>query len=598
MADLRPLARAWASLPQILQVRASADGAWAFWCAMGGSEVADVYCAPLGGTGMVEQLTFGTDHHQIRDVSSDGQLLILAQSRHGDEHDHLLALDRRVGNRLHLLTPKQDSHFLSGGSLTRDGRSVIFLADYDYARAHRVEEVLVWQQDLTSGARRCLARLPPGSAGTPSLSPSGQRILLHRSDRGPGSAQIWVMNADGEGLREVFAMGRVEVSRGTWLDDDRIVVVTERMGRDELGIFTLSTGATRWLGGEPELCPQEVVAGQGVFACIAHKSSQSRAVLFDASGARPFVNRSGRRSLLPRAALPDGAWLAEAYDADGPSELVRVAPDGLCQRLSTAPAAPRRHIAPQEIWWSAPDGQKVQGWLYRPEAAARGLVVHVHPGPQAQAEDQAHPQIGFWVQLGYAVLAPNPRGSTGFGQAWRQAIAVEGWGGAVQGDLVSGIAAVLKRGYAPPAVAITGEGFGGYCCWHALTHAGDLVGVALPLCAPHRLQTLPQPSAPPEWQAAVIRSMGGTPEEAPLAYAPPGPAPGRIRGRLLIFHGQGDSCVPVQEAEAASRDLTLAGISHEVMLGEGEGHGRLRRSTLERWLIAAASLMESAFAPP
>lgn len=597
MDDLRALARAWASLPQFSHVHGSADGAWAFWCGTGTGEVTDVFCAPLTGPGMVEQLTFGTDDVQIRDVSADGQVLILAQSRHGDGHDHLLLLDRRVGNRLHLLTPKQDSHHLAGGSLTRDGKAVIFHADYDYARQQGVDEGLIWQQDLTTGARRCLARLPRFDGAAPSLSPSGQRILLNLCGRAPGSGRIWVMNADGSGLREVFAMGPEDHSRGAWLDDDRIVVITERQGKDELGIFTLSTGATRWLGGEPELCPHEVVVGQGIFACIAHKNSQSRAVLFDASGARPFPNRSARRSLLPRAALPDGAWLAEGYDGAAPHILVRVAPDGTCQRLTPALPSTRRHQAPRDLWWQAEDGQKVQGWLYGASAEARGLIVHVHAGPAGQAEEAVLPEIGFWVQLGYAVLAPNPRGSTGFGQSWRRAIQADGWAGRVQTDIRSGIAAVIDRGLAPGLVAVTGHGFGGYCSWYGLCHFPDLVGAALPRAAPLHPEALLHAQAPPQLRDQVLSTMGGPPQDLPQAYAAANLAPalGQIRGPVLILHGAADHAVPPDDR--AERALILAGLPHDAILFETEGHALARRSTQELILIRAAEMLAQAFAP-
>ena len=121
--------RHWARLPEIYQVRASGDGLWAFWTAKG-DQAADVFCAPVAG-GLPAQLTFGVDHHEIRDVSDDGMQLILAQSRNGSEHDHLLLLDRRLGNRLRLLTPKQETHSLYGGAFFEGG--VVFMTDHDYA---------------------------------------------------------------------------------------------------------------------------------------------------------------------------------------------------------------------------------------------------------------------------------------------------------------------------------------------------------------------------------------------------------------------------------------------------------------------------------
>lgn len=599
MDDLKSLAKAWAALPQISGVHASGDGAWGFWCASGLGEVADVFCAPLSKPGVMEQLTFGTDHFQIRDVSADGQVLILSQSRHASEHDHLLLLDRRAGNRLHLLTPKQDDHFVYGGALTRDGTAVIYVSDFNYATHQVVPEGLVWRQDLQSGQRLCLASIPRFFDQPPRLSPSGQRILLNVSERAPGSGQIWVMNDDGTGLREVFAMDDTAHSRGEWLDEDRIVVVTDRMGRDALGIFSLPTGTTEWLSGEPDVLPHEVVVGaNGSFACICHKDSYTRAMLFDARGFRPLPNTSGRRSLLPHASLPDGGWLAEAYDSDAPHELVQVAPDGTCRRLTFSPLTPRRHLAPRDFRWTSPDGLPVQGWLYEPEGKSRGLIAHVHGGPTWHSEDWVNPTIGFFVQLGYTVLDPNYRGSTGFGAAWREAVKADGWGGREQDDIRAGIEAAILRGFAPNKVAVMGNSYGGFSSWYAITRFADLVTAAIPMCGMYKLDIDYHETGQPHLRAYCEAMMGGTPQELPEKYAnaSPGNFIDAIRGHVLIVHGLADSNVGPENTDVAVRELTAAGIPHEVMLFSDEGHGIFRRTNVETYLIRAAVFLSHAFA--
>ena len=598
MDDLKTLARAWAALPQFSNVRASGDGVWAFWCGAGSGEIEDVFAAPLQQPGQPEQLTFGTDHHQIRDVSPDGQRLILAQSRNASEHDHLLLLDRRTGNRLHLLTPKQDNHYLYGGELTRDGKAVIFVADYDYATEQVTETGLVWHQDLTTGQRTCLARIPRFFDQPPRQSPNGQRILLNVSERQPGSGQIWVMNADGSGLREVFALGQTNHSRGVWLDDDRIAVVTDRAGRDEAGIFSLSTGTTHWLGGEPDLLPHEIIPGPRSFACITHHQGNTSAVLFDAAGQRPLPNQSGRRTLLPLAALPDGGWLAQAYDASAPHWLVKLAPDGTCRRLTSGQPSPRRHRSPSDFRWTAPDGRPVQGWLYTPEAKSKGLIAYIHGGPTWHSEDWVNPKIGFWVQLGYTVLDPNYRGSTGFGYDWREAVKADGWGGREQTDIRAGIEAVLERGFAPRKVAVAGNSYGGFSSWFAITRFADLVTAAIPMCGMYRLDIDYHATEMPHGRAYSEAMMGGAPEQFPDKYAnaSPGNFIHDIKGHVLIVHGLADSNVGPENTHVAVRELTAAGIAHEVMLFSNEGHGIFRRTNVETYLIRSAAFLERAFA--
>lgn len=135
--------------------------------------------------------TWGVDHHQIRDVSHTGDLVVLAQSHNPSEHDHLMILDRRAGNKLRLITPKQDSHHVYGGRLTRDEAALVFVAGHDYdtgatVEGATVEGAIVWLEDIHACARRRLAETRNFFDRAPSLSPSGDHVLLQVNERPPG----------------------------------------------------------------------------------------------------------------------------------------------------------------------------------------------------------------------------------------------------------------------------------------------------------------------------------------------------------------------------------------------------------------------------
>ncbi len=589
-------AAAWAALPQITNIHASADGCWAFWCWAGVSEVEEVWCAPTDGSAAPRRLTEGEDHLLIRDVSPDGRRLILAQSRHASEHDHLLLLERETG-RLTRLTPPQSDHYLYGGIFAPEGDAVIFIADYDYERGQVTAGGWIWQQDLETGARRCLARSGTPFESGPILSPDGRWLLWHRHEEAPAGTQLWVLPAEGGEAREVLNLGPANNTHGDWIDADRIAFVSDREGADWLGILTLSTGLVQWIAGEPELFPFAVLpGGAGRFALIAHDQSRTHALIWDGA-LTPLPNRSGRRTLLPHAALPDGGWLAEAYDASAPHALVRILPDGSCRTLAEAPAdAVRRHAVPQDFRWTAPDGRPMQGWLYRPEGVALGLIAYVHGGPTWHSEDWVNPKIQFWVQSGYAVLDPNYRGSTGFGYAHREAVKEDGWGGREQTDIRAGIEAALAAGL-PGPVAVAGNSYGGFSSWTAITRHGDLVTAALPMCGMYRLDIDYHETEMPHGRAYSEEMMGGTPEDFPEKYAnaSPGTFIDRIRGHVMIIHGLADSNVGPENTHAAHRELTAAGIPHELLLFENEGHGVFRRSNVETYLTRSAAFLERAF---
>ncbi|THD85610.1 S9 family peptidase [Aliigemmobacter aestuarii] len=588
----------WAAVPLMSNVHASGDGRWAFWCWSGLAETDEVWCAPTDGSAPPERLTTGQDHFLIRDVSHDGMRLILAQSVHACEHDHLLLLDRSTG-ALSQLTPTQTSHYLYGGSFTRDDSAVIFTANFNYDRGEVTEGGWIWRQDLATGARTCLARSDTPFETGPRLSPDGTRLLWHRHEYAPAGTQLWVLGVDGGNAVEVLNLGPASNARGVWLDDDRIAFVADQDRRDGLGILTLSTGKVDWLAREPDLFPFECLAGTGAdFACIVHEQSNTRAVLVDPKGAiRPMPNLSGRRSLLPHDALPGGGWLAEAYDADAPHDLVAVAADGTCTLLARAAPEPgRRHSRPQDFRWTSPDGRPMQGWLYRPEGVPRGLIAYVHGGPTWHSEDWVNPKIGFWVQMGYAVLDSNYRGSTGFGYDHREAVKEDGWGGREQADIRAGIEAALAAGI-PGPVAVAGNSYGGFSSWCAITRHTDLVTAAIPMCGMYRLDIDYHETEMPHGRAYSEEMMGGTPEEFPEKYAnaSPGNFIDRIRGHVMIVHGLADSNVGPENTHVALRELTAAGIPHEAMLFENEGHGVFRRSNVETYLTRSAAFLERAF---
>ncbi len=593
------LAAAWAALPSFTSVQASSDGTWAFFTCGGLTEVDELYACPTDASRPAQRLTFSQDHLSIRDVSADGQRVLLAQSRHANEHDHLLLLIRQTG-QITQLTPLQDSHYLYGGSFTPDGSAIIFLADFDYDAGGVTAGGWIWRQDLATGQRTCLARSDTPFEDGPKLSPDGRQILWHRHETTAGATQLWLMNADGSALREVLRLTDHANARGEWISNTCIAVVSDHHGRDALGLLDLTTGLT-WLAAEPALFAHDIIpGGDGAFACIAHDQSRSLAVLFP--GGEPMPNRSLRRSLLPHCALPKGGWLAEAYDADAPHQIVAVAADGTCTPLFTAPPQPaRQYQAPQDFRWTAADGTPLQGWLYRPQGRSKGFIAYIHGGPTWHSEDWVNPKIAHWVQSGFTVLDPNYRGSTGFGFALREAVKVDGWGGREQTDIRSGIEACIAQDHAAPGkIGMAGNSYGGFSSWTGITRHADLVNAAIPMCGMYKLDIDFYETEMPHGRAYSIEMMGGTPQEVPHKYdnASPGRFIHQIKGALMIVHGLADSNVGPENTHCALRELAAAGIAHQAVLYPDEGHGVFRRTNVADYLRRSVAFFETAFAPP
>jgi len=207
---------------------------------------------------------------------------------------------------------------------------------------------------------------------------------------------------------------------------------------------------------------------------------------------------------------------------------------------------------------------------------ARGTIVHVHGGPTWLAEDRVNAEIQFYVAQGFNVLAPNYRGSTGFGLAFQESIKQDGWGGREQDDIRSGIEALIAAGIAAPGhVGVTGTSYGGYSSWCAITRCPrELVAAAAPICGMTDL-VIDYETTRPDLRSYSAEMLGGRPDQVPERYRERSPIHfmGNIRGRVLIVQGLRDPNVTPENVRAAGVALQARGVEFQTLVFEDEGHG-------------------------
>ena len=207
------------------------------------------------------------------------------------------------------------------------------------------------------------------------------------------------------------------------------------------------------------------------------------------------------------------------------------------------------------------------------------LILLVHGGPNAR-DDWGYDSTHQWLSnRGYAVLAVNYRGSTGFGKAFTNAGNGE-WGGKMHDDLIDAVEWAIKQGVTTrDKVAIMGGSYGGYATLVGLTKTPNVFALGVDIVGPSNLKTLME-SIPAYWKpfyASLKNKIGGDPETDEgkkfLAERSPLSNVAQIKKPLLIGQGANDPRVKQAEAEQIVNKMQEKSIPVTYILYPDEGHG-------------------------
>ncbi|HLY51672.1 MAG TPA: S9 family peptidase, partial [Steroidobacteraceae bacterium] len=242
--------------------------------------------------------------------------------------------------------------------------------------------------------------------------------------------------------------------------------------------------------------------------------------------------------------------------------------------LGNAPLAPVRPVTvPGE------GGISIPGYLTLPlgEAPGRKLpaVVLPHGGPYARDHWGYDPLVQILANRGYAVLQLNFRGSTGYGEQWREA-GHQAWGTIMHADITAGAHWLIDSGIADPArLAIVGWSYGGYAALIGVEKEPQLYRCAVSIAG---VSDLSQMAHDDErfygGKDSAGDAMGTDPAalraQSPLEHAE------LIRVPVLLVHGDEDYTVLVEHSKAMDQALARHGVPHELVLIHHGDHSLVR----------------------
>ncbi len=417
-----------------------------------------------------------------------------------------------------------------------DGRAVAFLFRPE-GDPNRYDLCAV---EVATGQVRTLASLPKEKHWSAQWAPDGRRIAF-LSQRG-GWNDLWLVDADGGNLRQVTRLG-ADVGDIAWSPDGtRIACTVNHEGSYDLALVDVESGAVTPLRGGPgtHLAPQWTPDG--------------RALIFAWENPRTPTD-------LYRLEVESGALTQLTFS--------------MPPALAALPL-----VMPEVVRYKSFDGLEIPAFLYRPANPNGAAILHPHGGPSAQYGFDFDIIAQYFVAKGYTYIAPNYRGSTGYGVPFEHANYFD-WGKGDLQDCLHGARFLHTLGALDPArIAIMGGSYGGYMTALALSRDPDhLFAAGVSKYGDAHVET--------SWALCnrelrlYSEMMLGNPGRHRQVYIDGSPIlqVEQIKRPVLILHGLDDTVVPPEASERWVESLRAAGKTFEYKTYAGEPHGFLMRAT-------------------
>ncbi|TMC48952.1 MAG: S9 family peptidase [Chloroflexi bacterium] len=579
---MAPSLRAFLEIPASHALDVGTDGADVL-VASNRSGTMQLYRVPVDGGDPV-QLTDLPEPVSGRLVPGSSQVVV-SMDHGGDERHQLYRLDEPMGELRDLVVDHDHIHRLGG--LSRDGR----LLSYATNRRNGVDfDVVV--RDLRDGSERVVFDRG-GWCEAGGFSPDARFVTVGVATDRAMDNQLYVCDLAGGAVIHLSPHEDEAIfEEPAWLPGGGAVLMATDSGRDTMSLarFDLASGSWSYAFEVGWECSCWIDAAGRRLLVARNQDGHSRLDLLDPgtlatveSVPLPGEGIAWRPSVVPSPQPVEGGGVVMSFTSPAePGDVWLAGADGGLRRLTSSPrevpaadcAEPTSHRIPSF------DGEEVPAFLYRPRGAVDGpppVVVVIHGGPESQTVLAWNPVIQYLVSRGYAVVAPNVRGSTGYGKRWTHLDDRR-----LRLDSVRDLAAIHAwlpgAGLDQRRAALYGGSYGGYMVLAGLAIQPELWAAGVDVVGISSLVTFLENTSP--WRRATReREYGSLAEDRDfLLEASPLTHVERMRAPLFIVHGANDPRVPLSEAEQIHSVLRAKGVDTELLVYADEGHGLARLS--------------------
>jgi dipeptidyl aminopeptidase/acylaminoacyl peptidase len=402
--------------------------------------------------------------------SPKGDVLVVAMDRGGSEFYQLYTLK---DGRLTLLTDGKSRNDF--GAWSKDGR----LVGYSSTRRNGADSDLYVVDPRDPSSDRLVAQVKGGGWGIAAFMPNGREAVVADS-QSISKVNLYVLDLRSGAMRPIGDHKReIAYYQMKVAPDGRLWVLSDE-GSDfqRLGLLDIASG--KFTPRSPALnwdVEEFAISDDGrTIAFLSNEAGVSRLHLHDtASGAVRRVDALPEGVAADLEFAPWGTLGLTLQSARIPGDAFAVDPANLAVTRWTASETggldPNRNALPELVEVTSFDGEKMSGFLYRPDPAKfpgkRPLLMWIHGGPESQDRPTFRGRYNYLMnELGVAMFYPNVRGSTGYGKRF---VGLDN-GPFKREDSVKDIGAFVTRLKADPGLDAsrftqTGRSYGGYMCY-------------------------------------------------------------------------------------------------------------------------------------